>query len=279
MPNLIIIPSRALDDAEMPAPAFRVLCAIGTFTGPGGANAFPSVKTLAAKARTDPRDCRRHLQWLVAHGYIESAPRTRENGASSSNVYDVLLDDPRGAGPRVGGVQHPPPPGSSTPPPSMLNDPPERPSSTIPLALEVVQARDTAAEVVAAWNAMAEVAGLPKARATDRRRELIRARLRDGDWLADFGQACTVVAASTWHRGDNPSGWVATIDYLLQRGKATELAERAKAAPQAAPKSRGGARAAVDSAHLERLQKDPTLGTLTKDLTDVRDDLEDVFES
>jgi hypothetical protein len=132
--------------------------------------------------------------------------------------------------------------------------------------------------VVDTWNAMAADAGLPKARATDKRTAVIRTRLRDGDWLADFVAACAVVAASAWHKGDNPSRWVATIDYLLQRGKATELAERAKATPVDAPKSRSGARAGVDAAHLEQLRKNPALGTLQPP-DDVSDDLADVFQS
>lgn len=98
--------------------------------------------------------------------------------------------------------------------------------------------------VVDGWNAMASTAGLPKARLTEKRRKVIGARLREDGWLEDFDRACTAVAESPWHRGANDRGWVATLDFLLQAGKATELAERASV-ERATPAPRQNAPAAT----------------------------------
>lgn len=86
-------------------------------------------------------------------------------------------------------------------------------------------------DIVETWNEMAADARLPKARVTPKRARVIAARLREPGWREDFALACAAIAASPWHRGQNDRGWAATIDFVLQAGKATELAERSSVRP------------------------------------------------
>lgn len=84
--------------------------------------------------------------------------------------------------------------------------------------------------VVDAWNAI--TAGkLSKARLTPPRQRVILTRLKEPGWFADFEAGCRYIITQPWCLGQNERNWKATIDYLLQSGKATELAE--KAAPAA----------------------------------------------
>lgn len=87
------------------------------------------------------------------------------------------------------------------------------------------------AEIVAAWNDGTKGSGLPSARNTDKRARVIRTRMKEAGWVEDFCAAVAFIAKSPFHRGDSASKWVADIDYLLQAGKATQIAEKAKATP------------------------------------------------
>lgn len=90
------------------------------------------------------------------------------------------------------------------------------------------------AEVVEIWNetVKATESRLPLARLTGKRTTAIRIRLREAGWLDDFKAAAEFVCRSPWHRGENDRGWIASIDFVLQAGRATELAERSRVSPQ-----------------------------------------------
>ena len=91
-----------------------------------------------------------------------------------------------------------------------------------------------ASEVIEIWNetVKATESRLPLARANGKRIGAIGVRLREVGWLDDFKVAAEFVCRSPWHRGENDSSWVATIDFLLRPGKATELAEKSRVTPQ-----------------------------------------------
>lgn len=71
--------------------------------------------------------------------------------------------------------------------------------------------------------------------------------------MEDFQAACAYVAASPFHLGQNDRGWVATLDYVLQPGKATELAEKATARPTT---PQGGTHGTRPTAHHHRSEAD-----------------------
>jgi hypothetical protein len=89
----------------------------------------------------------------------------------------------------------------------------------------------TPADIIAIWNEAAK-GKLPQARNTLKRQAVIRTRLKEPGWLPDFRAACAFIAETDWYAGANDRKWVATIDYPLQAGKATELAEKSAQAPQ-----------------------------------------------
>lgn len=112
---------------------------------------------------------------------------------------------------------------------------------------------DVPLQVVESWNTITS-GKLPKAKLTTKRRDLIRTRVKEDGWLDDFKAACAYVVKSAFHLGQNDRGWVATLDYLLQAGKATELAEKSTAPiPQGAPNGRTHHRTATDQAFLRDL--------------------------
>lgn len=82
------------------------------------------------------------------------------------------------------------------------------------------------AEVVALWNE--STAGrLPAAKLTTKRQATIKTRLKEAGWWIDFQAACAFMSGTPFYRGENDRQWVATLDFALQSGKATELAEKA----------------------------------------------------
>jgi hypothetical protein len=109
-----------------------------------------------------------------------------------------------------------------------------------------------ASEVVETWNRTVEGTTLPPARLTENRLKVIHARLKEHGWLEDFTAACAFVRESDFHRGQNDRDWVANLDYMLQAGKATELAEKAKAASKPNGKASGTSSALDYQAELLR---------------------------
>jgi hypothetical protein len=84
----------------------------------------------------------------------------------------------------------------------------------------------SSSEVVTIWNE-ATAGKLPAAKLTTKRKATIKTRLKEPGWLQDFRAACAFLANTPWYSGDNDRHWVATLDFALQAGKATELAEKA----------------------------------------------------
>lgn len=89
MPNLSIIPSRAVRDPDLTDTQVRVLCAIGTFTNRLGGNVWASVKTLASQSNLSERSVQRAIPALMERGYIRRSERP-----GRTNLYDIILDTP-----------------------------------------------------------------------------------------------------------------------------------------------------------------------------------------
>jgi len=129
MPNLCIIPARALFDPELTYPQLRALLAVGLHTDRYGDNVWASNSTLAAEARMDVRDLRRCLRELEEMGYLSRIRRVHPGGGTATSLISVRLDDPIptepvvaqvGGGlmlpsPRGGGVVDPGGEGAGTP--------------------------------------------------------------------------------------------------------------------------------------------------------------------
>lgn len=86
----------------------------------------------------------------------------------------------------------------------------------------------TPQEVVDDWNAMAGRYGLPQVRKlTTSRKRRLQARLRQYPELEDWQRAFSEIAKNKWMHGDNPKGWRADFDFLLQDKSFTKLTEGA----------------------------------------------------
>lgn len=79
--------------------------------------------------------------------------------------------------------------------------------------------------VVEAWNEMAGRTGLPKVKKLnpDRRKQIL-ARIRQNT-IEDFTEAISAIERSPFLRGENPRGWRADLDFLLQPKSFTRLIE------------------------------------------------------
>lgn len=93
-----------------------------------------------------------------------------------------------------------------------------------------------ATEVVDLWNAAVDGSPLPKARVTPTRSKTIATRLKERGWLDDFRASLAYLTTTPWYRGENDRGWIADLDFLLQPGKATQLAEKSRS-PVVAPRA------------------------------------------
>lgn len=114
-----------------------------------------------------------------------------------------------------------------------------------------------AQELVDLWNENAKESGtFPRARMTPAREGIFATRLKDKQWADDFVTALdwiTNAPAAAHYRGDNDRKWVADLDFMLQNGKATSLAEKATATPQATPEP---ATPATPQAEVPKWKKD-----------------------
>jgi hypothetical protein len=89
MPNLCIIPARALSDDRVTPTQLRVLLAVGTFTSRDGGGVWASNATIAEVAGLHVRHMRDALKALVSFGYVRKIARPGRTA-----IMAIVLDDP-----------------------------------------------------------------------------------------------------------------------------------------------------------------------------------------
>lgn len=114
--------------------------------------------------------------------------------------------------------------------------------SPVPLAVGLVSA------VIEDWNAMAEKAGLPQCRGSEKVRATIRIRLKEPGWLEALPMALAYTAGSGWTKGKNDRGWKADLEWLLSSGNVQRYA-KAPEGPLASASGRDQADAAWEEQH------------------------------
>lgn len=113
-------------------------------------------------------------------------------------------------------------------PMSAYADIPPNPSQLFRELEETQPASGKAEKILETWNRTIEHTLLPQAkRLNPSRAKAINARLKEPGWFAEFEAACRTVAADKRYHGNNRSGWVCDLDFLLQPGKTTQVAEKA----------------------------------------------------
>lgn len=94
--RLSIIPSTAVEDNDLTPTQFRILCAIGSYTGKD-LTAYPKQQTVADMIGVERETVNRACKVLERKGYIKVQHQRKKDGRMRSNLYTVLLDqsDPR----------------------------------------------------------------------------------------------------------------------------------------------------------------------------------------
>lgn len=118
MPDLCIIPARALDDRSLSARELRTLLAIGAYTNRQGRGAWASQTTMATRAGMTRPQFNACVRSLCEKGYLFKKRRFRENGAETTAEIDIIIDDrrPPTDATRVPVEGTPPVPSEGTPP-------------------------------------------------------------------------------------------------------------------------------------------------------------------
>ena len=97
MPNLCIIPFRALKDERIANADLRILLAIGAHTDRHGAGVWASAKTLSSEALLSRSQFFVSAARLEEYGYITRTERYSVTGTQLTSMLRVLLDEPKGA--------------------------------------------------------------------------------------------------------------------------------------------------------------------------------------
>jgi hypothetical protein len=127
-----------------------VLIALANYADDEGA-AWPSVKTLEGHTQMSGRMIQRHLKQLEIDGFLKKIPRTRPNGSSTSNTYQLSLSATSQSDTRLfrpGDTDVTPPVSLVTPP----DPPPER-------AVRKTSSSSRAPDEI--WDSLVEAYGPP----------------------------------------------------------------------------------------------------------------------
>lgn len=94
MPNLCIVPARALSDARLTFREVRALLAVGMYTNHAGKGVWASQRTMADRANMTRSQMNEALARLEELGYIVKRRRFNDKGAELTCMIDVVLDAP-----------------------------------------------------------------------------------------------------------------------------------------------------------------------------------------
>lgn len=179
------------------------------------------------------RNRQRNVTGAVTHNVTDNVTVTQSNGGEESRVEEkkeACAEASPAPVPAAGPLEASTPPaptrevagnGNGVP---MPQDDLKPPRVQQPAASGSRSAWD---RVNGTWESVCVPAGYAKARGTDKQRKGVAVRCRDPSWPEAFEAACRFLAAEPFYRGQNDRGWAATLSWVLQPGKAEELAERA----------------------------------------------------
>jgi DNA-binding MarR family transcriptional regulator len=86
-----VVPARAIDDARLQAAAFKVLCALSTYSDRDG-RCWPSMGAVARRLGVTRQAVNRQVHVLVETGYLSITPRQRGDGSTSTHSYRLIFD-------------------------------------------------------------------------------------------------------------------------------------------------------------------------------------------
>lgn len=145
--------------------------------------------------------------------------------------------------------------------------PPQPPKGGAPGGAGREKKSQVAHGLVDLWNQLAAEGTFPKARMTPPREGIFATRLKDPHWEADFRAAIAWIGTSPaagWYRGENDRRWIADLDFMLQNGRATELAEKASVMDKAPEPAAAAPEAALPKWKTDRIAKCELAVTIAK---------------
>lgn len=232
-----------------------VLLALANRTNHENAMCRPRIKLIAEDIEASEETVKRAIKELAEGGFLIVIPRFQE-GSQLANDYKLNMggSGKEGVGRETtqggvgsncaqGGIKVSPgwaqgdTPCNQEVEPGSRNQPPQPPKGGAPAGAGRKDLTKKAQELIDLWNENAKTSGIfPKGRMTPPREGIFATRLKDPQWADDFVTAIdwiTNAPAAGHYRGDNDRQWVADLDFMLQAGKATALAEKATAVAQA----------------------------------------------
>lgn len=201
-----IIPTAALEDAELSAQDIRILAALGSYLSREN-QGWPSQSTIAERAFCTRETVNRTLKRLIDKGYVEAKARNN-SGMKRSNTYRVILDvipESQRCDPGVTTDVIPEDHNRCDPATSQQEE--ETHKKRIKEDLGVKEAFDH-------YNRTARFAGWPSAaKLTAKRTSALQSRLKDfglEQWKRTVDHAATL----PWCCGQGSRKWFADLDYL-----------------------------------------------------------------
>lgn len=94
MPNLCVVPARAVSDARLTHRDLRALLAVGMYTNHAGKGVWASQTTMAERVNMSRQQMNESLKRLEEYGYIVKRRRWNAAGAELTCLIDIRLDDP-----------------------------------------------------------------------------------------------------------------------------------------------------------------------------------------
>ncbi len=173
---------------------------------------WPSMATIAKKCSKSDRTVQASIKTLVIKGHLT---RTEKPGKGCFYTVHPRSDcTPEVTAPPKGTTSTPE--AASDKPSRTINTSEAKASSVAPLRPE---------HVVEEWNKVAERTGLKTVRklSPERKRKLSM-RIRENS-LDEFMEAFDAIERSKFLQGDNPRGWAANFDFLLQPASFLKLIE------------------------------------------------------
>lgn len=250
-----------------------------------GSAIWASKSTIAAATDCGVSTVIRTMGNFVSEGIlIEVGHSPCQGGATIVYAMDLkrvasLPDAKPGKGktpPAAGPLPERDPSRSGTPPLPERDPHPSRSGTqtilepSLNLSLTRESPNDDIQSAFAAWNDLAERAGLPKAqKMTESRKAKMRARLRDAGGLAGWRHALDLVEGSAFLTGQAPCSngkpFTASLDFVLSEEKFTKIMEK----QYAERSNRNGADGRGRMAHVEqserRGQRATFAGQITRD--------------
>lgn len=211
------------DRAPYEGNALVVLLALADWASEDGTKVYPSMQTLADKARISKRTAQRIVQQFESDGVLILVG-SAIGGRAKTKEYKIDLERVQVCHPLSKGCQDEQ---ERVTPVTEKGDTAMSPEPLVTVKEPLEEEGPSPEWAMETWNLLAEKLSLPRAqRLTDSRRARAKARLRDAGGREGWLYALSKVEGSDYLQG-KINGWKADFDFLLRESKFTKVMEGA----------------------------------------------------